>query len=412
VSDKVDGVTAAGPTRPEEAVVGYQFPILDTLRAVGAVSVVATHTSFWAGSYTHHGPWGSVLARLDVGVAIFFVLSGFLLSRPWIARAQAGRSRPSVGRYFWKRFLRIVPLYVVTAAIALALIRENDGLSAAHWLSTLTLTDIYVREVLPAGLTQMWSLATEVMFYLVLPLLMRFAIGSRLSPRRFVLLLTVMVLVNIAWLAGLSSRVPRASELPVNEWLPAFLTWFAVGMGLSLAHELVVAGRAHTWLLRTVDVASRAPGTLWVIAGGLLLVSATPLAGPTLLVAPTESEALVKHVLYAAVGGLLVFTGVFVRHGGGYQRFMAQPWLRHLGYISYGIFCIHLPILHLVMWWTGWDLFQGHGFAIFVLTLTMSVAAAEVLYRVVEKPLMSLKDLGRRSPANIHAPERATTTRY
>ncbi len=104
-----------------------QMPELDTLRAVGALAVMVTHTAFWAGAYTEFGAWGSLLARMDVGVAIFFVLSGFLLSRPWIARAHAGLPSPSVPRYFWKRFLRISPVYLVTATIALLFIQPTTS---------------------------------------------------------------------------------------------------------------------------------------------------------------------------------------------------------------------------------------------------------------------------------------------
>ena len=390
-----------------------QFPALDTLRAVGALAVLTTHTAFWAGAYTAHGAWGTALARLDVGVAIFFVLSGFLLARPWIARAYSGLPAPSVGRYFWKRFLRIFPLYVVTAVLALALITDNDGLSAPHWLSTLTLTDIYVRDVLPAGLTQMWSLATEVMFSLVLPVLMVVGIGRRrcLVPWRRVVLLVAMSAISVAWLSGLSSSVPGAEGRAVNEWLPAFLTWFAAGMGLALVHVLHTSGTAPSRVSRAVEVLGSSPGVCWVVAAGLLLVAATPLAGPTLLVAATEAEAVTKHLLYAAIGGLLVFTGVFASSAPGYERAMSHPVLRHLGHISFGVFCIHLPMLHLVMRMTGYDLFQGHGLQIFLLTLVLSVAAAEVLYRVVELPCMRLKDLGRTRAVAPTAPESATSTR-
>ena len=87
-SDLGDAVV---PPPPETA---PTFPLLDTMRAVGALCVLTTHAAFWAGDYTRHGTWGTVLARLDVGVAIFFVLSGFLLSRPWLpARRPTGRPR-------------------------------------------------------------------------------------------------------------------------------------------------------------------------------------------------------------------------------------------------------------------------------------------------------------------------------
>jgi peptidoglycan/LPS O-acetylase OafA/YrhL len=88
---------------------GESFPVLDTMRAVGAIAVMITHCGFNAGAYTENGALGRMIARMDVGVAIFFVLSGFLLSRAWLARSRAGLPPPGVGRYFWKRFLRIVP---------------------------------------------------------------------------------------------------------------------------------------------------------------------------------------------------------------------------------------------------------------------------------------------------------------
>ena len=69
----------------------HRFAQLDSIRAVAAIMVVATHTSFWAGVYTR-GTWGAATQRLEVGVAIFFVLSGFLLSRPYLLRARHGTS--------------------------------------------------------------------------------------------------------------------------------------------------------------------------------------------------------------------------------------------------------------------------------------------------------------------------------
>jgi peptidoglycan/LPS O-acetylase OafA/YrhL len=391
-----------------------QMPELDTLRAVGALAVMVTHTAFWAGAYTEFGAWGSLLARMDVGVAIFFVLSGFLLSRPWIARAHSGLASPSVRRDFWKRFLRIFPVYIVTVTVALVFIHANDDLGPRHWLTTYSLTDIYVRDVLAAGLTQMWSLATEVAFYLVLPLLMLAAIGRRrhrLPVGRVLVVLVLMVLTSVVWLGYGSEQVPGAENRAVNEWLLSFLGWFAVGIGLALAHVLHSSGTAPRMVARSIDQLASTPGACWAMVLGLLLVAATPLAGPTLLVAPTQSQAVTKNLLYAVAGGLLVFSGAFAVRGSTYSRVMSHPALRHLGHISYGIFCIHLPVLHFVMWITGYRLFDGHLPQIFTLTLVVSLAAAEVLHRTVELPFMRLKNRGPGSATTASAAERATSTR-
>ena len=113
-------MTPAAPIDKVET--GPTFPVLDTLRAVGALAVLTTHATFQSGDYVRHGALGTLFSRLDVGVAIFFVLSGFLLSRPFLARAANGDAHPSVRHYYRKRLLRIYPLYVFTVILALTLI--------------------------------------------------------------------------------------------------------------------------------------------------------------------------------------------------------------------------------------------------------------------------------------------------
>jgi peptidoglycan/LPS O-acetylase OafA/YrhL len=384
------------------------FPVLDTMRAVGALAVVATHSGFNAAAYTDWGAGGRLVARMDVGVAIFFVLSGFLLSRPWLARARAELRPPAVGRYFWKRFLRIFPAYVVVAVIALSLIDDNADLGPVDWLKTLTMTNIYFSEPLPYGLTQTWSLATEVAFYLVLPLLMLLAVGrGRLRSRRVLVVLAGMVALNVAWLLDLSGRVP-GNNPHVNEWLPAYLTWFGVGIGLAMVQLTPEQpGRVR----RAVRELAASPGSCWTVAFGLLLVAGTSVAGPTLLVPASAEEALTKNLLYAAIAALVILPGIFAAPGGRYTRVMSHPALRHLGHISYGVFLIHMSVLQFVMWWTGYPLFGGHLFQIFALTLVLSLAAAEVLYRVVELPCMRLRNLGSRSTPAATTAETATSTR-
>jgi peptidoglycan/LPS O-acetylase OafA/YrhL len=387
---------------------GETFPMLDTMRAVGAIAVMITHCGFNAGSYTENGALGRLIARMDVGVAVFFVLSGFLLSRAWLSRSRAGQPPPGVGRYFWKRFLRIVPPYVVVAVVALALIDDNAGLWPEGWWPALTMTDIYVSDRLPFGLTQTWSLATEVAFYVALPLIMLVAVGRhRLSTRRVGAVLLVLVAVNVWWLLGGSAMMP-VDNGHVNEWLPAYLTWFSSGIALAL---MQVTPEHPGRVRKLVRELAASPGVCWSVALGLLLVAGTSVAGPMLLVPATEVEALTKNLLYAAIATVVVLPGIFATPGGRYTSFMSHRFLRHLGHISYGIFLVHMSVLHFVMWWTGYELFEGHFVQIFVLTLALSLIASEVLYRVVEVPCQRLKGLGRRSAATTTATETAVTTR-
>ena len=134
------------------------------VRAVASIVVVATHTSFWAGAYGA-GLLGAMTQRLEAGVAVFFVLSGFLLSYPWLRHLRTGRPRDSVGRYVFKRVLRILPVYWVAVIAALLLLEQNSSIAPSRWIDNVLLMDMYQKGVLLEGLTQMWSLATEVAFY-------------------------------------------------------------------------------------------------------------------------------------------------------------------------------------------------------------------------------------------------------
>ena len=396
------------------AAVTPRFPALDTLRAVGAFAVLTTHVAFWGGDYTRHGVGGTVLARLDVGVAIFFVLSGFLLSYPYLARTRLGLPAPSTGRYLWKRLLRIYPVYVLTVVAALALVPENAGTTVSDWLITLGMGGVFVHPELPHGLTQTWSLSVEATFYLALPLLMLAAAGRRrLTPARVLTVLALMVAVDVAWHLRWAAAVGEHIDGSPLQWLPAFLTWFALGVALALAHVLHAAGVPAGRVRSALVALAQQPGSCWALAGGVMLLAATPVAGPTMLAAPTPAQSLTKSLLYATVAGLLVLPGVFPNSRGVFVRLFELQPLRHLGHISYGIFCLHLPLLQLVMWVTGYRLFGGHGVQIWVLTAVVTVACAEVVYRLVERPAMGLKNLGRRSsPAAVAtAPAKGSNTR-
>lgn len=397
----------AGRTTPSRLV----FPVLDTMRAVGALAVLATHTAFWAGDYTGNGIWGTALARLDVGVAIFFVLSGFLLSRPYIARRLAGSSRPHTGRYLWKRALRVIPVYLVVATSALLLLPGNEDAGLQTWLQTLTLTNIYLTTGLPDGLTQMWSLATEVAFYVALPGLMALGLGGAHVRRRLMTLLVLMVVVTAVWLLQIAPQL-TGSRL-VMQWLPSYLSWFAVGIALAWVHTDWERGRAadsawQSWLV----LLGRSPGVCWSMALAVFAIASTPLAGPALLTPPTLGQALTKNLLYAVIGALLILPGVFADRGGAYSRVLGWRPLRHVGHISYSIFCVHLIVLELFMTWREYELFQGHGAEIFVATALISGVVAEVLYRVVERPFMRLRTMpSRRRPAAT-TPARDSAVKY
>ena len=232
---------------------------LTGIRAVAALLVMLTHAAYTTGKYTH-GYAGLVWSRAEIGVPIFFVLSGFLLFSPWVKAAATGEAPPSVRRYAWHRVRRIMPAYVVTVLAAYLLYHfrtagPNPGHTWEGLFRNLTLTQIYTDNYLYSflhqGLTQMWSLAVEVAFYIVLPALayLLLVVLCRRQWRPGLLLagLGGLALLTPAWLILVHTTdfLPDAARL----WLPTYLVWFLGGMLLAALQLLGV--RAYACLLYT-----------------------------------------------------------------------------------------------------------------------------------------------------------------
>ncbi len=382
-----------------------QFPELDGLRAVASVAVVATHTAFAAGMYTR-GTFGVATQRLEVGVAIFFVLSGFLLGLPHVERAQRGTAVEPVRRYAVKRVARIVPVYVVTVVVAMLALPENRGADVWTWVANLTLVEHFVSPLLPTGLTQMWSLSVEAAFYAVLPLLglllLRVA-GRRRDPARATrLTLCALAVGGFVWVV--LSRSPGLGADVLTRQLPSHLAWFVAGMLLAS----LVVDDGTTRLSRTARTLAGERLTCYGLAAAIFAIAATPLAGSPLLVAPTASEALVRHVAYLLVAVLLVAPSVLAPRSGS---LLAHPVLRHLGLTSYALFCCHLIVLEIVLRAFDLTLFAISWPMLFALVLGISLLVAELLHQLVERPVVRLAR--GRSPTGPDASGRdaeATTT--
>ncbi|MEO6604811.1 MAG: acyltransferase, partial [Aeromicrobium sp.] len=385
------------------------YPGLDSLRGLAAISVLATHTSFWTGQYTH-GLWGAATERLNIGVSIFFVLSGFLLGRPFIAAMAARTRAPGARRYFWHRALRIIPVFLLATVIAILALPENQGVSVATWVGNLTLTQLYITGLLPAGLSHMWSLTTEVAFYLVLPLLMtvfaRTACRRRWNPWGMLFGVALMVTLNVAWLGWMTGI-----HVGAHQWLPGFAAWFGVGIALAIV-TVDMSARGTTWPRLTA--LAHQPGLCWSMAAGLFAISTTPVAGPVLLVIPSPAAAITRTLLFAAIGGLVVLPSVLgPSRGTRYSDALAWAPLRHVGHISYSFFCLHLLVVHGVARVLDIPLFTQRGWELFSVSLVVSLIAAEITYRLVERPTMKLKNrwIGA-SKAKANVPAMAASTHH
>jgi peptidoglycan/LPS O-acetylase OafA/YrhL len=366
------------------------FPALNAVRAAGALMVVFTHAAFNTGRI-NDGWIGAALARFDFGVTLFFVLSGFLLSRPWFRAAALGRQEPSARHYFWKRALRILPLYWVVVVTAFLVDPANKGATWQDWVSHLTLTQLYRHHLLASSLTQMWSLCTEVAFYLLLPLICIALTGRRPTSLR---LTRVLVGAGLLTLAGLAWQIVVA-QIPgfrahYAQWLPGFLPWFMVGLAFAaVSASLAVQPRNHVLERVGADLTG-----CWILAAAVFAIACSPVAGPRLLLTPDGWQAGAKVVLYGVAGAFLVLPLVFgPERDGRLRRQLCGPVPVWLGDISYGIFAIHMIVLNLVFRALDLAVFTGRFLTVALLTTAITVVLATLSFHLFEKQLLRLKNL-------------------
>lgn len=350
---------------------------LTGIRALAALLVVLTHAAYTTGKYPQ-GYIGLVWSRAEIGVPIFFVLSGFLLFRPWVKAAATGAPAPSVRRYAWHRVRRIMPAYVVTVLIAYLVYHfrtagPNPGHTWEGLFRNLTLTQIYADNYLYSflhqGLTQMWSLAVEAAFYVVLPLL-AYVLLVLLCRRRWRpgLLLTGLVIaaaVSPIWLVIVHHH---GTDLPdgARLWLPTYLAWFVAGMMLAVLGQLKVRGYSMVCV---------------PLALVCYFIASTPIAGEPTTSPAKLSEALVKTAFYAVIAALLVAPPALGDRG-LYTRFLSSRPMVFLGEISYEIFLIHLIIMELVMVEILQSpVYTGSMLNLFVLTMVFTIPASWLLHR-------------------------------
>lgn len=373
----------------------HRLPALDAVRVIGALAVVAHHVGFATGVNTGDGPWSGWLARLDSGVALFFVLSGFLLFRPY-AHARATKApRPATRRYLWRRALRILPAYWVAVVVSLVVLPGD--VSGADWARQLTLTQIYEAYALLPHLGHTWSLATEVVFYLLLPLLAAGLLRGRRRAGRPVLIVTLGAAVTAAWIGLMAAGVLPIS--PLSMWLPAYALWFGAGMALASAHVALRTGSDPR--RRFLDDVGGAPLACWAAAVAVLAIATTPIAGPRNLTEPTAAEFAVKTVLYV-VFAVLVLLPVAFGPATRSKAVLGSGVARWLGTVSYGLFLWHPFVLESIYVITGRPKFTGHLPSTYLLTVAGGLVLAALSYYLVERPFQRL---GHQRPG----PPRSTT---
>lgn len=382
------------------------FPLLDGYRAMAALMVLTTHVAFTTAEI-FTPVVGPILGRMDFGVTLFFLLSGFLLYRPWALAAMTDNRGPAIGRYALRRCGRILPAYWLMVIVTLALLPEIQPVAPDAWAVHLSMLHIYIPEYTLEGLTQTWSLATEVAFYIALPGIAwiagrRFRGDPDRSAHRQLLVLGILVVIATAFNA-LRLTTGFVDITLTGFWLPGFLDWFALGMGAAvISARLSLPGRV-AWMDRVRTLAQDTPTCLF-IASALYIIVATPIGGPLTFTLATPFELLVKHLGFAAIAVFLLLPGFLGRWDDSslWARVLRHPVTVYLGTISYGIFLWHLVLLRLMIDLLDIPLFNGWFLPIWAATIAVSVVAASASWFLIERPIQRFTHRGLGSSQRVN----------
>jgi peptidoglycan/LPS O-acetylase OafA/YrhL len=305
-----------------------------------------------------------------LGVDMFFVLSGYLITGILLdARGEGPKAPAGYFRSFYaRRVLRIFPLYYLFLA-AVLLFHPTVARHGTWWfwlfLSNVLLAK-YQWDAAPPGTAHLWSLAVEEQFYLVWP-----ALIAWLSPRAFrIVTIALIILAPLLrlWLGSLGhGRAAYVLTLPRAD---------ALALGACAA--LLVRDRR-----RYVDAARYVAG---IAAVGLAVLLVTDRLTDQSTLWCLLGGAEFATVLTAAIIYLVVVTpGAF--------RWLSNRVLVSLGTYSYAIYLIHVPMRRTVVDWVTTYVSGDMPilFCNFVALLAASWIGAWVLWRVVERPALSLK---------------------
>ena len=356
-----------------------RFPLFDSLRAIAALSIFGFHIA--ASQLALNDPDFPWLGQLNVGVPIFFVVSGFLLYRPFVARRAQGRPAPSMRGYAIRRALRIIPAYwVALTVIAVWLGLQSQVFSVDGVVTYYGFLQVYDVSTIDGGIGQAWTLGVEVTFYAFLPI-WAWAMRRRLDE---LWPLIALAAFGIVWKIVVLATVFQSGNKNAFTGLvvlPAWMETFAAGMALAVLSVWRTDRDYHPRWLRAVE---ERPWLPWLVA--LLAFAAV---GPHGWQGGPESQVMIEYELKTIVAVGLVMPAVFGDPTRGWvRRVLAFPPLLWVGLVSYGFFLWHLAVIEKLQDGGVDDTLGVPLFTLIALAASLGIAA--VSWYVIERPSLRL----------------------
>jgi peptidoglycan/LPS O-acetylase OafA/YrhL len=349
--------------------VGARNRALDGLRGIAALAVVLFHFGAWFGR-------GGVL-----GVDVFFVLSGFLITN-LLVRERAATGNIALRRFWARRAVRLWPPLALALVVAIPFASElspdgtrpgyeHDAIAAATW-SMDFVTSLDPARIHPIGHT--WTLALEEQFYLVWPLILLACIAAGLAAREIARLAASLavgsfVILVIGWQT--TAFHPAVYSRPDAR---------AYGVLLGCAVALAMSDRR--WASSAMRRAVRHRATGLAALGAILAAIALPHAIDARV--PERPTLLIGAPIITLAAAVLI-AHVTERPQAMTGRALSWRPLVGLGAISYSLYLLHLPLVALV--YRHWrSSLPQHGYPLLLTEIGIAIATATVWWAVVERP--------------------------
>ena len=390
-----------------------RLPLLDSLRALTTFAILLAHTFGPSGAH-QNSTLQPYTTRFEFTIAVFMMLSAFLIYRPYARSRLDGGSPLSLRRYARNRFLRVVPPYWVALTItALWITTAGVGVFTARGIPTYYLFgQVYSPETVLGGIAIAWFLCILVAFYVFVPLyaavMRRFGTdrAGRFAAELWgcAALLAFGVVYRIAVdLAGLRD------EYVISFLLPAYFDWLAPGMALAVlsvwfgkrwtgaqpeAGEAPLPGAFRAFARVPSLGLAIALVCFWFVSTQIGLTGPYPEPGNHL-------QYFAEHTLNLLIA-LFVFLPFAIGdpRQGLTRRLLNNRALLFLSLISYGVLLYHLSVIEQLKDW-GFD--PGSGIAAYVawpvVTLALAAVIGTLSYVLIERPLGRLEPAGRQRQA-------------
>ena len=335
------------------------------------------------------------------GVDVFFVISGFLIGCILMGEHQQ-RGAIDVGRFYLRRFLKLMPAYFVALGIYAATIGVNND--------TIWANAIYVNNFLPGArqaMTWSWSLAIEEQFYFTFPFFLllvfyRTPVRHRLPLLVAMLGFAVAVSGFVVWLAGVRAPIPWS----LGVYDQQFLIWAErIYIKPYTRFGCLVCGVIAAHLHLTADVPgwfarNRRAAAAWfavaIAAFAAVVVLPVHVEGPTWGAASSLTALTTyRYVLGVAVAYLLLYSlGAYGGPSSVLHAFLCwRPWYT-VAQLAYSAYLLHPIVFVIVYGVLGTARVVALPLALFYVSLPLlSLLVAAVLYLAIERPFMNLREL-------------------